>query len=319
MINDAVETLNPETGERKVYSVPGGKDYEADVFPTKGPHSIEPDAEGNMWLTLALSGEMAMFDPKTEEWTVVSSAPAPRVNAASIHTRCESIVNGIVWYTDAGTNSVFALDPSNDNEVKQYNLLSADQAIGTGKGESSGITPYGISIAPDGKIWYSKLNAHRIGRIDPAVEDGDIKEWVPPFSGPRRLHVAKDGLVWVPFFGDGKFGSFDPETETWKCYDMPRGSDEIPYALNIHPQTGHIWVCGTGSDTLVEFIPDTEEMIEYRMPSQVTYTREVEFTADGSVWVCNSNYPARHIEGGYGSVIRIKTASNDAAAPLSGD
>lgn len=321
MIADAVATVDPKTGERKIHSVPGGKEYESDEFPRKGPHSIEPDAEGNMWITLALSGEMAKFDPKTEEWTIVSSAPAPRKRGMYPHSlRVDQ--KGVVWYTDAGTNSVFSLDPNNDNVVKEYKLLSAGQAIGSGKGESSGITPYGISVGPDGMIWYSKLNGNRIGRIDPTKEDGDIKEWIPPYEGPRRLHVAKDGKVWVPFFGDGNFGSFDPsvgDEGEWKCFDMPRGQNEIPYALNIHPQTGDIWVCGTGSDTLVQFNPETEEMIEYRMPSQVTYTREVEFTDDGSVWVCNSNYPSRHIESGRGSVLRIKTASKDAAAPLSGD
>jgi hypothetical protein len=38
----------------------------------------------------------------------------------------------------------------------------------------------------------------------------------------------------------------------------------------------------------------------------VTYTREVEFGEDGSVWVCNSNYPVRHTERGKGSIIKIE-------------
>ena len=65
-------------------------------------------------------------------------------------------------------------------------------------------------------IWYSKLNANRIGRIDPKTDDGAIKEWNPPFRGPRRLHVAQDGVVWVPGFGSGVFGKFDPKTEKFK-------------------------------------------------------------------------------------------------------
>src|SRR5439155_1585590 len=32
--------------------------------------------------------------------------------------------------------------------------------------------PYGIDIAPDGAVWFSQLNARRIGRLDP--ETGDI-------------------------------------------------------------------------------------------------------------------------------------------------
>jgi hypothetical protein len=46
---------------------------------------------------------------------------------------------------------------------------------------------------------------------------------------------------------------------------------------------------------------------EFRMPSRVTYTREIEFAPDGSIWVCNSNYPIRHTERGKGSVIKIET------------
>jgi hypothetical protein len=37
----------------------------------------------------------------------------------------------------------------------------------------------------------------------------------------------------------------------------------------------------------------------------VTYTREIEFGDDGSVWVCNSNWPNRHTERRLGSIIRI--------------
>jgi streptogramin lyase len=65
-------------------------------------------------------------------------------------------------------------------------------------------------------------------------------------------------------------------------------------------------VNGTGSDTMVRFNPETETFTEYRMPTRVTYTREVEFDQDGDVWVCNSNYPTRHIENRHGSVIQVQ-------------
>lgn len=306
MINDAVMSVDPDTGDREVYPVPGGKDPSTDATPVKGPHSIEADADGNMWITLALSGEMAKFDTKTKEWTQVSGFPG-RPRGGYPHTlRIDK--KGTVWYTDAAIG-VFALDPET-MEITRYQLPSADQAVGAGRGESRGVTPYGISVSPkDGTIWYSKLNGNRIGRIDPNVEGGDVKEWNPPFRGPRRLHVAADGKVWVPGFGSGVFASFDPDTAEWDVIELPDHDNQIPYALNINPVNGDVWICGTGQDTMVRYIPETKEMITYRMPSRVTYTREVEFDAEGNVWVCNSNYPARHIERGRGSVIKI--AVND--------
>lgn len=313
MINDAIYTLDPETGERQVIAFPGGKDPNADTNPKLGPHSIEMDHEGNMWMTLALSGQMAKYDVKTGEFTIVSGAPAPRPRGAYPHTlRVQTDLakdaKGRVWYTDAGSD-VFSLDPAT-NEVVHYKTPTADQAVGGGRGESRGRTPYGVSISPvDGKVWYTKLNGNRLGVIDPNLPPAEaVKEYVPPFTGPRRHEVGPDGIVWVPGFGTGVLGKFDPKTEEWELIELPDGMNQIPYALSVDMKTNMVWICGTMNDTMLRFDPKTKEMVEYRMPSRVTYTREVEFGDDGSVWVCNSNYPVRHTERGKGSIIKIVTA-----------
>lgn len=245
---------------------------------------------------------MAKFDVATKEFTQVSSFPKPAPRGAYPHTlRIDQ--KGIIWYTDAGAE-VYSMHPET-YDVTQYKLPSADQAVGSGEGESRGRTPYGIDIAPDGTVWYSKLNGNRIGRIDPSVPGGNVKEWNPPFRGPRRLHVAADGIVWVPGFGSGVLGRFDPKTEEWTVYPLPDADNQIPYALNIHPTTGEVWICGTGNDTMIRFNPKTEKFTHYPMPSRVTYTREIEFDDEGNVWTCNSNVPIRHSERGFGAVIKI--------------
>ena len=206
MGQNAILTLDPATGKRRTYRIPGRY---------RGPHSIELGNDGNMWLTLCISGEMAKFDLKTKKYTICSSAEAPARRGSYPHTLRINPKDpqGLIWYTDAGRNSCFSLHPKT-LKVKEYKLLRKNQAVGAGKGESRGITPYGIDFSPiDGSIWYSKLNGNRIGRIDPTTPDGNIKEWNPPFRGPRRLHVAKDGIVWVPGFGSGKLGRFDPKTQ----------------------------------------------------------------------------------------------------------
>jgi len=310
MTADVIEELDPETGERTLHSFPGGKDYNSIDPPVKGPHSIEVAPNGDLWITLALSGEMAKFDTETHEFTIVSAAPAPRKRGGYPHTLRVSPDGSKVWYTDAAMG-VFSLD-TETYEVRGYELPSADQVEGTGaRGESRGRTPYGIDVAPDGKVWYTKLNGQRVGRIDPSLADDDpdqVKEWEPPIHGPRRLHVAADGLVWVPGWASGDIASYNEKTDEWKVYDLPHGVNSLPYALNIHPVTGDVWVCGTGSDSMLRFNPKTETFVEYRMPTRVTYTREIEFDAEGNIWVCNSNYPVRHVENGYGSVIKLATA-----------
>ena len=305
MHRNAAVSLDPKTGERKVYRFPGKY---------RGPHSIELGNDGNMWFTLCTSGEMAKLDLKTKKFTITSSAVAPARRGSYPHTLRINPKDpeGLIWYTDAGRNSCFSLHPKT-LKVKEYKLLRKDQAVGAGKGESRGVTPYGIDFSPvDGTIWYTKLNGNRIGRIDPKAPDGDIKEWNPPFRGPRRLHVAQDGMVWVPGFGSGVFGSFNPKTEKWKVYELPDADNQIPYALNIDPK-GYVWICGTNSDSIHRFDPKTEERVEFRLPSRVTYTREIEFDKEGNLWTSNSNGPARHSERGFGSIIKLEIVGDKLA------
>jgi streptogramin lyase len=307
MTADAMEVLDPVTGKREIFSIPGGKAYDSTDAPIKGPHSVEVSPNGDLWITLALSGEMAKFDPKTKQYTVVSGAPAPRKRGGYPHTLRVDATGGRVWWTDAALG-VYSID-TKTYEVKAYKLPDANQVRGGGaSGESAGVTPYGLSIAPNGKVWYTKLNGQRLGRVDPSKPDGDplqVVEWLPPVHGPRRHEVAPDGLVWVPGWASGDIASFNEETEEWKVYKLPHGPNSMPYALSVHPKTGEIWINGTGSDSMLRFNPKTETFTEYRMPTRVTYTREVEFDADGDVWICNSNYPVRHVENRHGSVIEI--------------
>ena len=288
--------LNPKTSEQTAIKFPRG---------AHAPHSIETANDGSLWTTMCASGHMARYDIETGKFDVYSSAEAPKKRGNYPHTLRINPKDpeGLIWYTDAGSNSCFSIHPKT-GFVKEYKLLSAGQAIGAGRGESRGITPYGLDYSPvDGMIWYSKLNGNRIGRIDPNVDDGDIKEWNPPFRGPRRLHVAPDGMVWVPGFGSGVLGKFDPNTEYWTVYELPDAENQIPYALNVD-KDGIVWICGTGSDTINRFDPTTETLIEFRLPTRVSYTREIEFDDDGNVWTSTSG-PARHMERSAGAVIRI--------------
>ncbi len=288
--------LNPTSGKQTTIEFPPH---------VHAPHSIETANDGSLWTTMCASGKMARYDIETKKFEVYSSAEAPRKRGNYPHTLRINPKDpeGLIWYTDAGSNSCFSMHPKT-GFVKEYKLLSAGQAIGAGRGESRGITPYGLDYSPvDGMIWYSKLNGNRIGRIDPNVDDGDIKEWNPPFRGPRRLHVSPDGMVWVPGFGSGVFGKFDPKTEKWTVYELPDAENQIPYALNVDSK-GIVWVCGTGNDTINRFDPVTETLVEFRLPTRVSYTREIEFDDEGNVWTSTSG-PARHMERGVGAVIRI--------------
>jgi streptogramin lyase len=178
--------------------------------------------------------------------------------------------------------------------------------------------PYGIDIAPDGGVWFSQLNERRIGRVDPetlALEMVDT-----PFETPRRLRFDSKGGLWIPSFSESLLAHFDIETREFRSWPLPvkpLGS-ETPYALAVDRRTDVVWICGTNSDSMIRFEPETERFTIYPLPTRVTYTREVDFDAQGRVWTSNSNGPTWQIEGGTPKVVRIDPsgAPSPADSPL---
>ncbi len=133
------------------------------------------------------------------------------------------------------------------------------------------------------------------------------------------MRFDSQGRLWIPGFSSSLVARFDPQTrefESWPLPIEPLGS-ETPYALHVDRSSDTVWICGTNSDTLIRFEPATEKFTVYPLPTRVTYTRELDFDAQGRVWTSNSNMPSWQIEGGQPKVIRLDPRSR--AESLLGD
>jgi len=286
-----------------------------------GPHSIQVAPDGSLWITLALGNQLARFDPATEQWTIHALRDGYYPHTLRFDAR------GRIWFTLAASNHVGLFDPATGTtrEIRlpaqglaQDLVLRAMPLVfwlgryvdirGAAAESGDSLTmpvPYGIDVAPDGGVWFSQLNARRIGRIDPESFAVELVE--TPFPGPRRLRFDAHGKLWIPSFSGGLLARFDPATrgfETWTLPSDPPGSD-TPYALNVDRRSGLIWICGANSDALLRFDPQREAFTTYPLPTRVSYTREVDFDPQGRAWTSNSNAPAMQIEGGVPTLIRI--------------
>ncbi|CAJ5084137.1 carboxypeptidase regulatory-like domain protein [Burkholderia pseudomallei] len=156
----------------------------------------------------------------------------------------------------------------------------------------------------DGSIWYAKLYANKIGRIDPKTLA--VTEFDTPLGGPRRLRFDPQGNLWIPAFDDGGLMRFDTRTHRFETFKLPllaHNEYEVPYALNVQPKTGDIWITSNMSDRIFRFVPSTQTFITYPLPTRVTWLRDMTFTQDGAVCSSSSNLPAYGIEGGRASFI----------------
>ncbi len=237
-----VYALNPETFERNKYDVRGGG------------HSIERDADGDMWITAPGPEQMIKLDVETKEFTYFDQARVGDDLGSYPHT-LRFDARDRIWYTLTRSNHVCLFEPDAEQPFTYYRLPEADPEI-------SGVpipVAYGCDVAPDQTVWWSQLFGHMIGRIDP--DTGVVSSWRPPFDGPRRLRVGPDNTVWVPGYGGGVLGRFDPRDESWKVYDLPTNppATDLSYATAVNHETGHVWVTGSNSDSMLRFAPETEE------------------------------------------------------------
>ena len=294
------------------------------------PHSLQVAPDNSIWITLSSGNQLARFDPATEEWAIHEVATGMYPHTLRFDQK------GRIWYTMAASNHIGMFDPKNGQQRHVrlpartweqaiiLRLMPALLKLGEyvdirgSAAEGDGIKmpiPYGIDIAPDGGVWFSQLNEHRIGRVDPETLDYEIID--TPFETPRRLRFDSKGRLWIPSFSESLISRFDLETrvfEQWRLPIEPYGS-ETPYALHVERQTDSVWICGTNSDTMIRFDPEFESFTVYPLPTRVTFTREVDFDAEGRAWTSNSNGPSWQIEGGIPKVTRIDPfAAPDPAA-----
>lgn len=276
-LSSYISSFNIHTKKFKMYEIPGTALY---------PHTIRRDAKGIIWFTLAVSNQVGRFDPKTEQFTII-----------------ELPSNGFTrWLAEASTPwalKFFEFWP------EQNHPLAISPQRWEKHGRDVANLPYGIDINPlDGSIWYAKLLANKLGRIDPITLE--VEEIDVPLSGPRRPRFSKEGILWIPIFDHGAIMRFDPATREFKTYKMPTlapGEWEAPYALNVHPSSGEVWITANTSDRLFSFDPTTEQFTAYPLPTRVTWMRDIVFSEDGKVCNSSSNLPAYAIETGRPSII----------------
>jgi virginiamycin B lyase len=345
MATDTLFRLDPSIpgGARRAFPIPpgdsplGGMGGGSGAMPSTsemrvGPHSVQAGPEGDVWVTLAIANQLARFDTVKESFEIIDLP-----GGIFPHTiRFDDQGRG--WYTVAVSNHIGMYDPKSGQHdlirvpardfgdevmlrilpilmwLSQWVDLSSLGEPGEGLDVPF---PYGIDIAPDGGVWFSQLNAHRIGRIDP--DTYEVKIIDTPFSAPRRMRFDSRGKLWIPGFSSNVISRFDPETGEFEDVELPKellGAD-APYTLNVDLTTDDVWVCGTNSDSLIRYQQDLKKFIIYPLPTQVTYMREIDFAADGGVWSSNSNAPAWQIETGIPRMIRLDVNGQGSATQVS--
>jgi virginiamycin B lyase len=252
-----VVRLNPKTAELTRFPLPFSQ--------TAGIHSAIPAPDGTVWFTEVAQRRLGHLNPRTGEITEYPNSPLPDGRRTSAHTvRVDE--SGRVWTSGGPAISMF--DPST-NAFKHFDLGGT----------------YGNEVGMNGDQWFTSFVQD--GPIARVTKDGVLSKFYPPTKGkPQRLQVDSAGIVWFSERRGGKIGRFDPDTETFKEFQLP-GPEPSPYAIGID-RNHMIWYSSHEQDTLNRLDPATGEVIEYPYPHSEISMRELFLDSQGRMWYASS-------------------------------
>jgi virginiamycin B lyase len=240
------------------------------------PHGVVADAAGNAWITDQGLDAIVRVDRATDAVTVYRiPAPDSNPNTAVFDQR------GLLWFTGAG-GFYGRVDPATGR------VDAWPAARGGGVATTSG--PYGITVTPDGVVWFVSLRGGYLGRIDPA--SGALTVIDPPTrnSGTRRVWSDSRGRLWVTESFASKLAMYDPATTSWREWRMPGvGSGDRtghPYAVCVDSRD-KVWLTDFSTNTLQRFDPETERFQAYRIPTTGALVRQI-VEVDGVIWGAES-------------------------------
>jgi virginiamycin B lyase len=232
--------LDPNTGKVTEYKMPSEK--------AGDPHTAVFDAHDILWFTVQGGNMVGRMDPKTGK---IELKEVPTESALPYGIQVDS--KGIPIFCELGTSKMGSIDPAtmkiteyplpaevrprrlaiaHDDTVyftdfKSGHLGHLNLATGAVKlydspsGPES--NPYGITITPDGMVWYSEsgVKPNTIVRFDPKTETF-ARAKIPSGGGViRNMAATSDGRVYIACSGVDKVGVVEPVAQTRAISSQP--------------------------------------------------------------------------------------------------
>jgi virginiamycin B lyase len=236
------------------------------------PHGVIVGPDGSAWVTDSGLNAMVRVHPETfavDVWPLAGGNA--NLNTAAIDP------DGVVWFTgQAGV--VGRLDPGTQPPGTELATVEAPRGRG----------PYGITVTPDGEVWFASLAGSYLGHV--VQGDGaefTLEEIEPPTpgQGTRRVWTDSTGVLWTSQWNAGQVGRYDPASGEWMELRLP-GDAPQAYAVYVD-ERDDVWLSDFGANALVRFDPDTEEFVSLPLPDAGASVRQIH-GRPGEVWGAES-------------------------------
>jgi virginiamycin B lyase len=223
------------------------------VTPTRdaGPTGIAsgPGPNLNLWFTernVARIGEITTAGPPYVEYTMPDPAARPVGIALGL--------DGNMWVTDPGTNSVWRVQPLRHKpfiKFTQFHLQANAQ-------------PLTITSGPDGALWFTEPGTNSIGRIP--VSGSPVSEYAVTTkdSQPTGICSASDNALWFTELKARQIARMSVTGVITAEYPIPKSTTPNQILQGID---GNFYFTDTDANKMGQFFIKTHHAAYYSIPT----------------------------------------------------
>lgn len=250
-----------------------GKLKEWDVSPFR-PYDIEVLHNGSAWLTYH---EGTNAEGRLLEFRTFSGAAIDRLiyYPAKFQT-LDSAPDNTLWIAD-GLDQIAHYDP----DLPPVSIYPLDPAVFNLPAE-----PFGVTVAPDGSVWFTCWQDLCLGRLDPGT--GTFERFAPMPAGvlpatPVEIAFDPDGNAWFTMrgpVGTPGLGKYDPVADDFTMWFDP---DFIsPFGI-IRSGSG-LWFLDHHANLLVRFDRFSYTMEKFTVPAHLSDPHFLVADPEGVIW-----------------------------------
>ncbi|MEW9516042.1 Vgb family protein [Streptomyces tubercidicus] len=232
-------------------------------FPeNSGPHGIDKDQRGHVWVTEEFTNALVELDA-TGKRLARYPLPYPGAGPHGLRIGCDGHT---VWWTGKENGAVGSFDPR--THTWTVHRLAADSQ------------PIYLARGPRCAMFFTELTGNRIGRID---ADGRLREYDIPTPDSRPIAVAagRRGHMWFTEEAGAAYAELDPDNGriTEHRTDVP-GAKLAGLAFDCF---GNLWVQYNQPGLIDRVRPDLTTS-RYTLPTTAPVGHRIISGPDGSVW-----------------------------------
>jgi virginiamycin B lyase len=190
-----------------------------------GPHGLEFDSDGTLWVSLECQGRIVGLD---SEGKPVPGADIALPEGARPHGLGIGADGRTIWYTGKTDGSIGRVGPG--GKVTRFAL------------SDPGSTPIYVRAGPDGSMWATELVGNKIARVTPA---GALTEYPIPTEASRPIAIVPgpDGAMWFSEEAGGQVARIEPSGRiTEYPVPTPVGRPNMLLAGLAFDGAGNLWV-----------------------------------------------------------------------------